>query len=162
DAEATTGDGVPDMRSASQSRILLCADEPAAVDDLRRLLERAGHAVVWQGRGACDPDGLAACSLIVLDASRHVGEALDFCRRLRLRLADCFVPILFLTSDHDPAARLAGFAGGADACLLRPFASGELLAQVGAFLRLKEMHDRLAEKTAETHRINQRLQLAHQ
>jgi sigma-B regulation protein RsbU (phosphoserine phosphatase) len=46
--------------------------------------------------------------------------------------------------------------------LLRPFSSGELLAQVQSFLRLKEHQDRLSEKSAEVQRINQRLQRAYQ
>jgi sigma-B regulation protein RsbU (phosphoserine phosphatase) len=45
--------------------------------------------------------------------------------------------------------------------LLRPFSPGELLGQVRAFLRIKELHDRLSEKTAEVHRINKRLQQAY-
>jgi sigma-B regulation protein RsbU (phosphoserine phosphatase) len=46
--------------------------------------------------------------------------------------------------------------------LLRPFAPGELLAQVNALLRLKDVHDRLADKTAEVQRMNNRLQKAYQ
>jgi serine phosphatase RsbU (regulator of sigma subunit) len=36
------------------------------------------------------------------------------------------------------------------------------LAQVRALLRIKETHDRLADKTAEVHRVNKRLQQAYQ
>jgi sigma-B regulation protein RsbU (phosphoserine phosphatase) len=45
---------------------------------------------------------------------------------------------------------------------LRPFAPIELLGQVATFLRIKELHDRLTEKSAEVHRVNHRLQQAHQ
>ena len=69
-----------------------------------------------------------------------------------------FVPILFVTDDHAPAVRLTSFESGADTCLLRPFAPGELLAQVQAFLRIKELHTRLSEKTAEIYHMNRRLQ----
>ena len=44
------------------------------------------------------------------------------------RLAEAFVPILFVTGDHSPAVRLASLEAGADGYLLRPFATGELLA----------------------------------
>src|SRR5262249_18056272 len=37
-----------------------------------------------------------------------------------------------------------------------------LLAQVRAFLRMKDVHDRLADKSAEVNRINKRLQQAYQ
>src|SRR5262249_22012829 len=77
-------------------------------------------------------------------------------------LADGFVPILFVTCNHTPTARLASLECGADTYLLRPFAPDELLAQVRAFLRLKQLHDRLAQKTAEVQLINRRLQQTYQ
>jgi serine phosphatase RsbU (regulator of sigma subunit)/CheY-like chemotaxis protein len=150
------------MPTAPESRVLLCADEPAAVADVRGVLEQAGHAVGWQSLGDPGPDGPPAYDLVVVEGSRQAGAALRFCRRLRARLGDAFVPILFVTGDHSPTARLASFEGGADTYLPRPFAPGELLAQVGAFLRIKGLHDRLADQTAEVHRINQRLGQAHQ
>src|SRR5262249_356832 len=94
--------------------------------------------------------------------SGQTGPALELCRRLKPRLEEAFVPILFITDDHYPASRLASFEAGADTYLLRPFIAGELIAQVDALLRLKEIHDRLAEKTAEINRINKRLQQAYQ
>jgi sigma-B regulation protein RsbU (phosphoserine phosphatase) len=142
--------------------ILVCAPQPAALTDLRRLLLAGGHEVVGHLFGTPDPDELPRCQLAVVDGSGCGPDALALCRRFRARLGDCFVPILFVTDDHSPEARLAGFEAGADTCLLRPFAPGELLAQVRAFLRIKDTHDRLTEKTAEVHRINRRLQQAYQ
>jgi sigma-B regulation protein RsbU (phosphoserine phosphatase) len=108
-----------------------------------------------------EADNLATYDLIVFEAGRSQWEIIQACRRLRVRLGDCFVPILFVTADPSPAVRLAGFEGGADTYLLRPFAPGELLAQVQAFLRIKDLHDRVAEKTVEVNRINKRLQQAY-
>src|SRR3989442_670644 len=68
----------------------------------------------------------------------------------------------FPPEDPSPAPRQASLEAGADAYWLRPFPSGELLAQVRAFFRLRELHERLSEKSAEVLRINQRLQQAHQ
>ncbi|HKI37142.1 MAG TPA: SpoIIE family protein phosphatase [Gemmataceae bacterium] len=148
------------MRAATAPRVLLCANESAAVEDVRRLLDSARCQVVWHPIGASDPDN-ADLHLALIDGGKGNGEALRFCRRLRGRLGDAFVPVLYLTGDASPAARLAPFEVGADTYLLRPFAPGELLAQVRAFLRIKEVHDRLSEKTAEVHRINRRLQQAY-
>jgi sigma-B regulation protein RsbU (phosphoserine phosphatase) len=148
------------MRAAAPPRVLLCADEPAAIADVRPLLESASCEVAWHPLGASDPDP-AGLHLALIDAGRPEGEALRFCRRLRGRLGDGFVPILCLTAEADPAARLAPFEAGADAYLLRPLAPGELLAQVRALLRIKEVHDRLAERTAEVGRVNRRLRQAH-
>jgi serine phosphatase RsbU (regulator of sigma subunit) len=150
------------MGSAMTSPILLCAEEPASAADVRGLLEEAGHRVEWHPLGGDLPGELTAYGLAVLEGSRQPSGAWQFCRRLRLHLADEFVPILFVTDDHAPATRLASLESGADTCLLRPFAPGELLAQVQAFLRIKELHNRLTEKTAEVHHMNRRLQQAYQ
>jgi sigma-B regulation protein RsbU (phosphoserine phosphatase) len=144
------------------ARILLCADDPAAAAELRAPLERAGHAVTREG--LC-PDSLQAAlasGLVVVDGGASAPAALALCGRLRAACADAFVPVLLVPGDAGPAGRLAGLRGGADACLPRPFEPAELLALAQSFLRLKERHDRLAEKAAEAHRINKRLQAAYQ
>ena len=148
------------MRSAGPPRVLLCAEEPTAVADLRPVLEAARCHVVWHPLAPPDPE-TADLQLVLIDGSQKSAEALQCCRRLRGRHGESFLPILYLAGDPGPAARVAPFEAGADTYLLRPFAPGELLAQVRAFLRIKETHDRLAEKTAEVHRINRRLQQAY-
>jgi sigma-B regulation protein RsbU (phosphoserine phosphatase) len=150
------------MAASGIPRILVCADATGAAEDLQRTLEQAGHAVSRHSLNGSGPENLAGYSLILLDGGAAHVETIQFCRRLRNRLGDAFVPILFVTSDPSPTVRLAGFEGGADTYLLRPFSPGELLAQVHAFLRIKGVHDRLIDKTAEVTRINKRLQLAYQ
>jgi sigma-B regulation protein RsbU (phosphoserine phosphatase) len=150
------------MKLPAGSRILLAAHASTDVDDVRRLLEQAGYGVDWHPTSAPEPDNPQAFQLVIQEDGRHETQAPHFCRRLRDKLGEAFVPVLFVTSDPSPAARLASFKDGADTYLLRPFAPGELLAQVQALLRIKEVHDRLADKTAEIHRMNKRLQQAHQ
>lgn len=149
------------MSTEATARLLVCAAQMQAVADLRRLLQAGGHAAEGHVIGAPDPE-LAGQHLVLVDGSQCTGAALELCRAFRARLDEDVLPILYVTDDPSPAARLAGFEAGADTCLLRPFAPGELLAQVRAFLRLKDVHDRLSEKTAEIHRINRRLQQAYQ
>jgi sigma-B regulation protein RsbU (phosphoserine phosphatase) len=146
------------MASAETPRIVLCAEEPGAVDDLRQLLSGGGYTTGWQPLDEAAAADLASSQLILVEGSRSRPEALRFCRRLRASANDGFVPVLFVTDDHSPETRLASLQHGADTYLLRPFSAGELLAQVQAFLRIKETHDRLSEKTAEVHRVNKRLQ----
>jgi sigma-B regulation protein RsbU (phosphoserine phosphatase) len=141
--------------SSGPSRILLCADQEASVADVRGPLEQAGHQLDQHALADARAADLAAYQLVVVDGSAD-GAALQCCRRLRAGLAEAFVPILFL------GARLAGLEAGADTSLLRPFDDRELLTQAQALLRIKHAHDRLADKTAEVHRINKRLQQAYQ
>jgi sigma-B regulation protein RsbU (phosphoserine phosphatase) len=150
------------MVSATMPRILLCAEQPGAADDIHQALEQTGHTIDLHAVSASDPDDLPAYRLIILDGSQCEKETLRLCRRLRARVADSLIPILFVTGDQAPDVRLASFESGADTCLVRPFEPSELLAQTQAFLRIKHLHDRLGEKTAEVHRLNKRLQSAYQ
>src|SRR5436305_3134370 len=150
------------MTMVPSPRLLLCAATPGAVADLRQALEQAAFAVdsfTFADLNSHDP---APYRLVLLDGSQSPTEALQCCRHLRGKLGDGFVPILLVTADPAPAARLASLECGADTYLLRPFESAELLAQVRALLRIKDSHERLADKTAEVHRINKRLQSAYQ
>jgi sigma-B regulation protein RsbU (phosphoserine phosphatase) len=140
----------------------LCAADPRTVADVQALLERAGHVVVWHSLNGHDPEALTSNHLVILDGGHDDAQALGFCRRLRARMLDTFIPILLVSGDSTRADQLANAGEGADTYLLRPFASIELLGQVGTFLRLKELHDRLTEKSAEVHRVNHRLQQAYQ
>ena len=143
-------------------RILVCASQPDGLGELRRLLAPVSEQVGGHLFGSPDPENLGAHHLIVIESVGNVAEALNLCRRLRTNLDEGFVPILFITEDPNPVARLASFEAGADTYLLRPFATDELLAQARAFLRLKDTHDRLNERTLELHRVNKRLQEAYQ
>lgn len=148
------------MRPNGKPRVLVCARQPATLAEVRRLLDDGGYEAGGHLLGTPDPAPADGHQLVVIEGGGDSGP--ELCRRLRRRLDDAFVPILFVTDDARPEARLASFEAGADTYLLRPFAPGELLAQVRALLRIKDTHDRLREKTAEVHRINKRLQQAYQ
>ncbi len=150
------------MPLTSTSAIMLCADASTSVDDMHQALEKAAFTVQLHLLDESEFPGRTAASLIVIDGSGQTRAALDLCERLRSATSETFVPILYVTADASPGARLACLECGADAYLLRPFDPAELLAQVQALLRIKERHDTLSAKTAEVHRINKRLQAAYQ
>lgn len=147
------------MPSGPPTLLLYLAD-PAG-DELRLLLEGAGHAVEVRSLGAIGSD-VPAGSLILVDGKGHGADALAFCRQLRSRIVEAFTPLLFVLDDPSPAARLACLEAGVDAFIVRPFVPAELLTQVQSFLRIKQMHRRLSDQTAEMRSINQRLKRAYQ
>jgi sigma-B regulation protein RsbU (phosphoserine phosphatase) len=149
------------MHANGTTRILVCASQMDALQDLRRALADDGREVEAHVPGAPEPENLNSYQLFVVDASRSPDDALDLCRRFRHRLEDVFTPILYVTDGHSPAVRRACYEAGADAYLLRPFDEEELSAQARALLRIKDVHDRLNEKTTEVNRINKRLQQAY-
>ena len=135
------------MPPSAAVRVLLSADQPEGVADVRGILEQAGHEVRWHPVAAAEPDDLADLHLILVEGSQRPDAVLGLCRRVRAALKESLVPLLFITDDHSPTVRLASLEAGADTYLLRPFVPGELLAQVQALLRIKDLHDRLADKT---------------
>jgi phosphoserine phosphatase RsbU/P len=150
------------MKVVRPSTILLCGQDSDAVAQVRRALAESGHDVRTTRPDETDPQELTSYHLAIVDASGCHDESLAWCRKLVAHAPEAMLPVLFITPDPSPAARLASFEAGADTYLLRPFLSDELLAQVQALLKIRETHDRLQEKTAEVHRVNRRLQQAYQ
>src|ERR1700730_8797458 len=149
------------MMRSSVPRILLGADHPSIVADVRAALVEAGFHVDWQSLDELASDELLKSSLIVIEESKTPEVGNSCCKGIRNYLGDRFIPILYVIREASPQARQACFDSGADTYLLRPFAPGELLAQVQALLRIKDIHDRLAERTAEIDYANRRLQQAY-
>jgi sigma-B regulation protein RsbU (phosphoserine phosphatase) len=149
-----TMDGLP--------RLLVCTSQAATLADLRHQLAASGCEVVGHLFGMPDPEDLGGTKIVLVEPGRANDGGLPLCRRLRLRAEDTFLPILHITEAAQMTMRLAAFDAGVDVCLHRPLPPGELLGQVRALLRIKELHDRLSGKAADAQRINRRLQQLHQ
>jgi len=70
--------------------------------------------------------------LVILDVMLPQIDGFELLRRLRQQTA---VPIIMLTARAAEEDRISGLEAGADDYLLKPFASGELLARIRAVLR---------------------------
>src|SRR5712691_438799 len=108
------------MTPAQGSRVLLCAD-PGNGNEVRGFLAQAGYDVGVHALNGSDPADPGSAHLIVLEGSVAPEIAHSMCRRLRGRLGEVFVPIVFISSDASPRGRLASLECGADSYLLRPF-----------------------------------------
>ena len=150
------------MQAVRPSTVLLIGSEPAATEQVHHLLTIQGHNVHCLRTDESLPDEASSYHLAIVEASGCPEEKLSWCQQLRARGAELFLPLLYITPDPSAGVRLASFDAGADACLVRPFLPEELLAQVNALLRIRQVQDRLTEKTAEVHRVNRRLQQAYQ
>jgi two-component system OmpR family response regulator len=72
-------------------------------------------------------------ALVVLDVNLPDLDGFALCRKLRAGGDD--VPVVFLTARDDPADLRAGFTGGGDDYLTKPFSLEELLLRIEAVLR---------------------------
>jgi two-component system response regulator MprA len=114
--------------------IVVCEDDAAVRDVLRRALEHDGHTVAV----ASTADSLLrqlepVPHLVVLDLGLPDADGRDVCLALRARGID--TPVLMLTALDGMHHKVGGFEAGADDYMTKPFDVPELLVRVRALLR---------------------------
>ncbi|KUN82424.1 two-component system response regulator [Streptomyces bungoensis] len=114
--------------------IVVCEDDAAVRDVLKRALEHDGHRVAV----ASTADSLLrnldpVPHLVVLDLGLPDADGRDVCLALRARGVDA--PVLMLTALDGMHHKVGGFEAGADDCMTKPFDIPELLVRVRALLR---------------------------
>lgn len=145
-----------DLPANNTIRILTVDDNEALRYSLVRSLRDAGYEVVEAKTGA---EAIARAAelpdLITLDINLPDISGFQVCRKIKADPATTHIPILHVSSTFvDPQSRIQGLEGGADAYLSEPIDRGELVATVGALLRLKraETAARLQAEAAEAAR----------
>jgi two-component system, OmpR family, copper resistance phosphate regulon response regulator CusR len=112
------------------ARILIAEDEPAIASFLERGLKAAGHTtmVVDDGRQAAAIARDDAFDLVLLDLGLPSLDGLSVLRQIRTR--GDRLPVVILTANDGLDSTLAGFDGGANDYVTKPFRFEELLARV--------------------------------
>jgi DNA-binding response OmpR family regulator len=118
------------------ARILIAEDEPAIASFLERGLVAAGHTTisVADGREVAAIARDDAFDLLLLDLGLQTLDGLSVLRQIRSRGE--LLPVIILTANDGLDATLAGFEGGANDYVTKPFRFEELLARV--HIRLTE------------------------
>ena len=114
--------------------VLLVEDEQSIAEPFARALSRGGFRTTVARSGmeaialmeTVDPD------VVLLDLALPDGDGRDVCRRLR-RESD--VPIIMVTASGTVTDRVLGLELGADDYVVKPFATGEVIARIRAVLR---------------------------
>jgi signal transduction histidine kinase len=145
------------MPEESTVTILTVDDNDALRYTLSRSLREGGYKVI-EARNGIDAIRLAEGNpdLITLDVNLPDMDGFEICRRIKANPQTSHIPILHISATFvDPQHRIKGLDGGADAYLAEPVDREELLATVGALLRLKraEQEARLRAGEAEAARI---------
>ena len=120
---------------STPGNILVVEDEVSISDIVATALRFKGHQVTQVADGNA---GLTAAledrfDLLVLDVMLPGINGFEICRRLRT--ANVFVPVLFLTARDEEASRVKGFVAGGDDYLTKPFSVEEFVLRVAALLR---------------------------
>lgn len=115
--------------------MLVVEDEPAIADIVRRNLVKAGYGaeLVSHGDQALDAIRRSRPVAVVLDVGLPGLDGVEICRRLRA--ADDWTPVLFVTARDDEVDRIIGLEMGADDYVTKPFSPRELVARIGGVLR---------------------------
>lgn len=117
------------------ARILIAEDEPRIASFVEKGLRAAGFTTVTvgDGRSAAALGRDADFDLIVLDLGLPELDGMEVLRTIRGRGER--LPVVILTARSEVDATVAGFEGGADDYVTKPFRFEELLVRVRARLR---------------------------
>ena len=128
-------------------KILIVDDEPFNLDFLEQELGEYDYAIERAGDGveALEKTQSFAPDVILLDYMMPRMNGLEVVKQLRATPEHQGIPVILLTAKASQEDKVAGLDAGADDYVTKPFDSFELLARVRAMMRLKEMHDTLAE-----------------
>lgn len=141
--------------AATGALVLVADDVEANVELLRDQLTALGYRVIDAADG---PSALAraiaeAPDLCLLDVSMPAGDlgvdprdtGYEVCRRLKQDPRTVRIPVIFVTAQNDPSARVKAIEAGGDDFLLKPHDRHVLGARVRSLLQLKRATDALAE-----------------
>ena len=128
-------------------KILIVDDEPFNLDLLEQKLGEYDYVIERAADGieALEKTQSFAPDVILLDYMMPRMNGLEVVKQLRATPEHQGIPVILLTAKATQEDKVAGLDAGADDYVTKPFDSFELLARVRAMMRLKEMHDTLAE-----------------
>jgi len=127
--------------------VLVVDDNPQNVKLLADLLTAKGYAVVTAPSGvqALEKVEKDAPDLVLLDVVMPEMSGYEVCRKIRGNPATATLPVVMVTALDPGEERVKGIEAGADDFLTKPINQPELLARVKSLLRIKLLHDELAE-----------------
>jgi len=130
-------------RIFKNARILIVDDEPANVDLLRRVLERAGFSRIEStndSREAVELYVRFRPDLILLDLHMPHRDGLEIMDELNQIAEASYLPILMLTGDDTQEAKREALSRGAKDFLNKPFSKDEVLLRIGTLLETRFLY----------------------
>lgn len=139
--------------------ILTVDDNDAARYSVSRSLQDGGYQVLEAKTGT---EALLLAenqpALITLDINLPDIDGFEVCRRLKGNSSTSDIPVLHISASCvESEHRIRGLKGGADAYLSEPINRQELLATVGALLRLSQAQKEARRQAREAHQAREDL-----
>jgi DNA-binding NarL/FixJ family response regulator len=133
-------------------QLLVVDDDPSLLLAVSETLRAENYDVVTARRGAEAMVRIAEAlpDLIISDIRMPGMDGYALVRNLRASPRTRLIPIVFLTAKDETADRIAGFRGGVDAYITKPFETDELVAVIKSILeRVHRTHSDLARMFGE-------------
>ncbi|OFW07318.1 MAG: two-component system response regulator [Acidobacteria bacterium RIFCSPLOWO2_02_FULL_67_36] len=125
------------------ARILIVDDEPANIEVLRRLLERAGYHRIETTTDPRETEPLYVRlrpDLILLDLHMPEMDGLEVMDQLNQIAEASYLPILVLTGDISQEAKQEALSRGAKDFLSKPFDNHEVLLRIATLLETRFLY----------------------
>jgi signal transduction histidine kinase len=151
------------MRESKNITILTVDDNDALRYSLTRTLKEDGYKVL-EARNGAEALRLAddGPDLITLDIHLPDTDGFEICKRLKGNPHTAHIPVLHISATFvEPEYRVRGLETGADGYLAEPISRDELLATVGALLRLKQAERAARANAIEAEKARKELKAAH-
>lgn len=135
---------------------MVADDDRLTREAVANVLRNHGYVVdaVGDGQAAVERVARGGVDLVLLDILMPRLSGLEACRLIKGMTSDNFLPVVLLTVKTDSASRVEGLKIGADDYVCKPFDERELIARVEAMLRIKKLHDHVAEARAKLEQLS--------
>jgi DNA-binding NarL/FixJ family response regulator len=137
-------------RAMTNETVLVVDDDPEVLHLAKECLSKAGYRVLTA------VDGSAARQIarderpdtIILDVEMPVASGHEICKSIKSDSGLKHIPVIFIHEKPSVEDKVAGFELGAHDYVAKPFDQNEMLARVGAAIRIKVAVDRLRHKNS--------------
>lgn len=138
------------------SNIVVADDDRLTREAVCTVLKAHGYNVesLSDGQAAVERVARGGVDLVLLDIMMPKLSGLEACRLIKGMTSDSFLPVVLLTVKTDSASRVEGLRIGADDYVCKPFDERELIARVEGMLRIKKLHDHVAEARAKLEQLS--------
>lgn len=137
------------MQAAKNNfKVLVVDDSPVSRKLVESALSHKPYTLIFAatGRQAVELFTEHGPALVILDWTLPDLTGEDLCQRIRWSSRNSYTYIMVLTGSLDKESLVKALEAGADNYLTKPFHRRELIARVGAGIRLIELHRRLESK----------------
>lgn len=124
------------MKLHQTAKILIVEDSPTQAEQLRFILEDAGH-VVYHCSNAIDAIAMLSSEsidLVISDVIMPEMDGFEFCKRIKADPATTLIPVVLLTTLSEPVDIIKGLESGADNFITKPYERTFLLSRIDYIL----------------------------